>query len=456
MRWAVAAGVVVGIAYTLSPLAVWFTLAMIIVLRWAVRDLRGEERFWVMALLLAAVITRVAAVAGLFTITDHFDRPFGHFFGDEEYFIRRSMWLRNVALGIPVHRADLIYAFDEYSYTHLLYVMALVQALVGAAPYGLHLVGIALYISAVVWLFKLVRPAFGMPAAMSGLIVLLFLPTLFAWSISALKEPPFILVSVAIFGGAVALVRTRSVPRRVGVMLFLVACGIALQAIRAGGLAIAMISVAGGLVLSWLLERPLRLVAAALLVPAVAVVALSQPAVQLRALAVVQRAASIHYGHVNTPGFTYKSLDPRVYEERVHIDTMSAGEVGRFVVRSAINYLTAPLPWRVESPAMLLALPEVVGWYVLVLLAPVGFAAGVRRDRLLTCLLAAFVVGGAVLIAITGGNIGTLIRHRSLVIPFMVWLSALGAWVMLMALARRGRRHARPRAATFVRVEELT
>ena len=53
-------------------------------------------------LLVVAVVLRVVAVAALFALTNHAQVPFGSFFGDEEYFIKRSIWLRNVALGMPI------------------------------------------------------------------------------------------------------------------------------------------------------------------------------------------------------------------------------------------------------------------------------------------------------------------------------------------------------------------
>ena len=132
------------------------------------------------AVLVVAIVARVAAVAALFLVTDHNSVPFGHFFGDEEYFVKRSIWLRNVALGIPVHGADLIYAFDEYSETSYLYVLAFIQILVGPSPYGVHLIGIGCYLAAAVLLFKIVRPALGRTPALIGLVVVLFLPSQFA------------------------------------------------------------------------------------------------------------------------------------------------------------------------------------------------------------------------------------------------------------------------------------
>jgi len=142
-RIAAFAGVGIGIVYALSPLTVWFAVAMWLIVRWAVQGIEGDERRWILTMLIAAVALRLVAIGGLFLLTNHSQVPFGSFFGDEEYFIKRSIWLRNVALDIPVHGADLIYAFDEYSATSYLYVLAFLQALVGPAPYGAHLLGVA-------------------------------------------------------------------------------------------------------------------------------------------------------------------------------------------------------------------------------------------------------------------------------------------------------------------------
>ncbi len=217
---ALAAGAVLGVAYTLSPLTVWASAAFAFLV-WKIGEgLPEPERRRVRAILIVAILLRVAAIAGIFLSTDHARVPFASFFGDEEYFIRRATWLRNVALGIPIHSADLIYAFDDYSYTHYLYVIAFVEALVGFAPYGLKIISAAMYLGGAVILFRLARRAYGSGAALAGLLVVLFLPSLFAWSIAALKEPPYFLVGALACSVAVTTMRTRidGAPDRRGVV----------------------------------------------------------------------------------------------------------------------------------------------------------------------------------------------------------------------------------------------
>jgi hypothetical protein len=156
---------------------------------------------------------------------------------------------------------------------------------------------------------------------------------------------------------------------------------------------------------------------------------------QVRAQGEVRRAAKLHWGHVNTPGFTYKTLDRELYPERSSIDGMSRGATARFLARSAVEYLTVPRPWTIESRAALAFVPELMFWYCVLALLPIGLVAALRRDALVTTVLTAYALGVAALVALTGGNIGTLVRHRGLALPYLIWLAAAGADAVLRWIA---------------------
>jgi hypothetical protein len=120
------------------------------------------------------------------------------------------------------------------------------------------------------------------------------------------------------------------------------------------------------------------------------------------------------------------------------VPTMTGAEAGRFVVRALYSYVTVPLPWQIESRGALAFLPEQTIWLLLIALVPFGAVAGFRRDPELISLL--FMHGAAVsmLVALSGGNVGTLIRHRGLAMPYFAWLAALGAvivgnWILARA-----------------------
>jgi hypothetical protein len=442
VRATVAGGIALGLVYALSPLAVWFALAMWVVVAWAAHDLEGVERRWVIGLLVVAIAARVAAIGGLFAVTDHAAVPFGSFFGDEEYFIRRSMWLRNVALGIPIHRADLIYAFDEYSYSLYLYILAFLQVLVGPAPYGLHLFATALYFAGAVMLYRAVRDALGPATAYAGLVLLLFLPSLFAWSISALKEPLFFCLSALSIALAIRIPREPSWVRRAAAVLLIVAIPPALQTIREGGFAMTALGMLGGIAGAIVVRRPRIGFVALAAAPIVVLLIWAQPAVQVTAWNALKQVAKVHWGHINTSGFVYKLLDPRLNDERAAIDSLQRDEGLRYVLRAFAHYVAEPVPWNVQSRAALAYMPEQMVWYVLVACLPLGMVTALRRAPLTASLLAAYGLTAVAIVAVTSGNIGTLIRHRALALPYLIWLGVAGGAEIVVRLARWSRRRA--------------
>ena len=72
-------------------------------------------------------------------------------------------------------------------------------------------------------------------------------------------------------------------------------------------------------------------------------------------------------------------------------------------------------------------MPEQIVWYLLLALVPAGVVFACRRDPLTAGLLFAHALIAAVTVALISGNVGTLVRHRGLALPYLVWLSAVGS-----------------------------
>jgi len=64
----------------------------------------------------------------------------------------------------------------------------------------------------------------------------------------------------------------------------------------------------------------------------------------------------------------------------------------------------------------------------------VGALFGFRRDATVTGLLVGHALVIAAAVAFTGGNVGTLVRHRGLALPYLVWLSGVGGCELLLRL----------------------
>ena len=435
--WGSAIGIALGVAYTASPLTVWFAIVMAGVFWWAGRGLTDRERRYVWGVLTLAVVIRVLALAALFLASHpHITASFP-WDGDGVYLKHRSMAIRDVWLGVPLSAVDFSNAFDRsYGWSAYLYVLAYLQYLTGPAPYGVHLFNVAIYVAAGVVMHRLVRSAYGRAPALLGLVPMLFLPTLIFWSVSALKEALYIfLCAVGLLAAVTTIRATRLTERALG--LAVLAGAIAANSrVRTGASLIMVAGIVAGLAGNLIVRRVALVLLVAVFLPLTAMRLWENPLVQARIMAQLKLSAVHQVGNVRTPGNHYKLLDQRIYSDRA-VGTMTAPEGLRYAVRALLSIVLVPLPWQVQSTSEIIFLAEQVLWYLLVLFACVGLIAGLRRDALVTCMLAGISATGAAVIAFNSGNVGTMVRFRDTVVPFMVWLSALGAVSVVSRIASR-------------------
>jgi hypothetical protein len=395
----------------------------------------------VLTLLGLGIALRVAAIVALVVMADRNAASFATFFGDEQFYLLRAFRLYSISMGIPISTESFLYAYDQTGRGSFQEILIFLQMLFGPVPYGIHLLGAALFLAGVVLLYRLVRVSYGPIPALVGFTYLLFLPSLFVWSVSALKEPLYLLMTSVVVVGTMAIVRARSVRGKVVALLIVLMLGWWLETLRAAGRLITIGGAALGFALRLVSRRRWTMsIAVGVMVAGVAL--LAWRGLPARVQQQLQSSARYHRGHVLTPGHSYKLLDQRFYSSAwtpLEFPPMTPAETARFLVRAPIHFVVEPIPWHVISKVELAYLPELVIWYGAVLLVPFGLAAGFRRDALLTCVLAAFSFISAGTIALNSGNIGTLVRHRALIAPYLGWISALGL-VSLLAASRRSER----------------
>jgi hypothetical protein len=437
-RAAMVAGATLGVIYTVSPLSLVAIAGGAAAVWWAARPMGPDERRWFLWIVGIAVALRLVLIAGLFLSADP-SRPFSTFFGDEELFKSRPIWIRNLGLGVPISAADWIYAFDDTGKSGYLYVLAAVQAFLGDAPYAVHVLNAAIYLCGALLLHRLARQSFGKLSAMGGLFVLLLFPSLFAWSISALKEPMYTCVAAIEILIVVQIVRAPGLLRKVGALIALVIAAYALESLRKGGMQVAAMGAAAGIVAASIVTRPRLLLVSTVAVPVLLVMLLNVAPVQARVIAVVRDAVRYHAGHILTAGQTYQMVDGLYYYDWPRIFEIGPSESVQYVARSIIHYVVEPQPWVERSRAMLLYVPEQAAWWSMLLVLPFGIAAGLKADALLTTTLLSHAAAIGMMVALTSGNVGTLIRHRGLIFPYLVWLVALGGCRLLEWFAGRPR-----------------
>jgi hypothetical protein len=436
--WGAALGVALGCAYAASPLSVWFAAVTCVLFRWAGRGLAIEERRYVWATLAISLAIRVYTIAVLALGSDPAIPSSFFWDGDGAYLKQRALVLTHIWSGVPVAVEDVYHVFDvTYGWSAYLYVLALLQYLTGPAPFGVHLFNVVIFMAAAVVLYRLARSAFGRAPAFFGLALMLFLPTLIAWSVSALKESLFVFLFAVSLWGAVTAARSARMRNRVFGLALLAGSVAAVGAVRPGASVMVLTGLGLGLAASVLVRRPAVLLVVLVCVLLGGARLWQVPAVQAQVMSRLKTTAVLHIGSVRTDAPSYRVLDQRMYSQRDGIPTMTPAEGLRYVLRAAISFVVAPLPWQIYSRSGLVFLPQQLIWYILLVLAAVGFAAGIRRDPLVSCLLVGLAATGSAAVALTNGNIGTMVRFRDWIVPLVVWLSALGGTTLVSRIMSR-------------------
>jgi hypothetical protein len=450
------AGLLIAGLAAVSPLTTVVLGLAPIVFILAGRGLPRDERNVLYAVLGGAIAARVALVAAMLVVAlpNLNDLSIGGLAGDESYNLARAIRTRDLLLGFTDSKYDYFVATDEYGRTLYIWLLGWIQVVFGPTPYSMRLLNGLLFMAGAILLYRQARIAFGPVPAIAGLTVLLFIPSLLFSSVSLLKESLYFFATSVTIAAFVRAVRTW---RLQDVVLGVLLIGASLWLLNDLRRSAALLTVAGlalGLGFYLVLGSRWRTAAVAVAIAVGLGIVASQPTLRSRALGAVVFAAKTHAGHVFTVGHAYKLMDEGFY---VTPEIGPAWDIGmtepqalRFLIRAAASFVVTPLPWEMASRSELAFLPEHLLWYLLILFVPAGLVAGWKRDPLLTAVLLGYVIPTAAALALTNGNVGTLLRLRGLVSPFLLWLSTLGLLALAEAVIRAQsgeRRSLKPRLA---------
>jgi hypothetical protein len=440
LAWAATGGVLLGVLYTVSPLTFWVVLCLPVLGHLAGWQLSDRERRVVLGVVGVALGLRALALLVLYVagIPWHNDLAVGALTGDEAYNLSRALRTRDVGLGLATTRYDYFVVYDEYGRSSYLDLLAGLQLAFGPTPYSARLLNAVLFIAGSLLLFRQAHRAYSFVPAVGALAVLLAMPSLFHTSISLLKESLYFFLTALLLTAVLEIVRARSW-RSVATWLIVSAVSLwLLDDLRRGATTLALTGIGAGLAFRIVALRRSTAIAAAALAVAGLLALVSVPGLHQPVQRGLDQAARQHTGHVFTVGNAYKLLDDGFYMRpgtpSASSITLTPDQALRYLVRSAASFVFTPLPWEVISLRQALFLPEHLVWYVMLALLPVGLVAGWQRDPVTTSVLAGYAVVTASVVALTTGNVGTLVRLRGLVTPYVLWMVVLGACVTIEAL----------------------
>lgn len=122
---------------------------------------------------------------------------------------------------------------------------------------------------------------------------------------------------------------------------------------------------------------------------------------------------------------TYRTLDASS-AFLTNIDFSDPLKMGFFMPAALLVIWFAPFPWQVGSALQIIALPEMLIYYMLIPSMIFGIKFVVRNKLSKGGLIIAYIIVITFVLAFIEGNVGTLFRHRSMMLPFYLIFIAIG------------------------------
>jgi hypothetical protein len=413
----------------------------------------GERRRELVALALCAVALHMSVAIAIQSVASTF--PGGFVTGDDASYYRLASAFARYLQGASLdpRYAPPLWGGDTYLFGAFVYLETALFLVFGPDVRIPLLLNSAVAVVTALLIFHITKRLFGRTAAFVAVVVVAFFPSLILWSALNLKDSLTITLAVL---AVWAVVEFQHRPRPVYFTLQFSAAEvlITLRSYVATTIAItALVSIA----LSAL--PPRRRVGATALAGVLTAVIIAQGLSAIgsgfgeqlllalererAAMAVGARTGFVPTpapGSAGTPGSTPRATSTPV--AAAHLDDVAPvpGRTLSYLPTGLAYAILAPFPLSARRLQEVVAAPEMLVWYLLV----AGGAATIWRERRRWSYLAPLVlaIGGLMLVlALAEGNVGTLFRHRVMVVPFAAALAS-PSLVALWSRIRRRRANA--------------
>lgn len=429
--------VFVGICLTLSP-GTFSVLALILVISFALnRYVQREDRVFIFKVIILGFLSRILFLIfyhNFYLLPGHIDvlGPDGDAYSQRGWYISRLLLDHDPYTLPPVKGPilDSYYSVVEYYRQGMptvgLYQVGLFTYFIGIlfsmfnySPLIVKFLNSGLSVLTGVVVYFLGKEVFNARIAKVAMVVFIFMPSIFIFSVTALKDPLITLILSLI---VLLLVQLRKKVRHL-LFLFLLGLIVLIESLRSR-MAYPLVFF---VFVSLLSGARLKLYRKILIVCAFFISFISVPKLAHLNNRILnpENFFSAHIGFINTPGNNYK-----IFLEKYYINGRLAelDPKGIFVgfLSGIFHFLFEPLPGRgdgIFSVALFLCM--CIG-YCLFPFVLMGLVSGIKYNIRMIMPVVIFLVIFFPLVAISEGNVGTAFRHRDMFMPFFTILGVAG------------------------------
>ncbi len=363
-------------------------------------------------------------------------------FGDSAYVSLRG-WIMALVWKGQIDRGTIDQGIFNNAAATLVYPYAWFHYLFGFSQFAVKLINSVFGVLTACVSYAIVKALCGRVSGKIAAVLVAFFPSTLLWSVTNLKEIPTALGLLWACWAAILLLQR-------GVRLSsLIQLGLALGLLWVVRPLVAVVTglcLCGGLLWGWLWGRWGRVVTvgAVLCVIGLAVGLPHRAGVPARqfwegkAAGQFMALISSQVGQTTSAGSAYRIYETHMYENSdASTWQITPRTTLHALAKGLVYFLLTPVPWRVASLSQGATIPEMLLWYALLAFGVWGAAVLVRAHPETSPTLLLVAAALTALMALSAGNIGTAFRHRGIVIPLYLILSAAGLGHVWGGLQRR-------------------
>lgn len=418
---------VVAAAFTVARGFILLLFLSSIALFFLLRHSAWEDRKYILYMMGIGVITRLVALLIVQYIVFSDGRL--DIFGDAQDNINQGVSVCDFLLGKTSSTVSLDAIFSNRYNTHgKTFFNGLFFALFGKDIVALKYMNILAVVLSSWLVYDVLRRIYSAKAGKIAMTVVLFWPTLFVWSITDLKDSHFILTIVASFWSIIRLCEGGSLRTKgIAGLLLLTALGYAVtlkfRLIFEIVLVATVINVIFCVVLSIYRKRPAEgiLLALGMFLISAGLIVFYRLILTTMFQNYLFLIVGFHKGFLSSGGWNYNLLG----EGPPGLNSIAF--FVKFFVGGWVHFLLEPFPWHLSSVSMLCMYPFMEIWYFLLFLSVLGMIKLGRSGKLWLIFPAlVFVFLYISIVGMVVANIGTAVRFRDAIMPFVAVLAACG------------------------------
>jgi len=430
------AGIILGFFLTFSPGGLFIIFLAFITILFIRRIPDSYERNFILKLFIFALLARFffsLVTMYLATFTDkilnytslgspNYSTPY--IIDDSGYYTLRAIFTADYWMGKPLdwYTREAIVK-NAYGFSGFIYALAAFFYLFGYSPISSRLINCLLGSVTVILIYYIVKNIFGPKPARLSAILTAFFPSMFLWSITNLKDTSFIFIVYLMIWSIIKFRISKKY-----YYIFIAIFSIWLQfVIRSAYNELLLFNI--GVFIFYFcylfIANSIKRKKFYFLIPLffITILLLFFEIGKLNHILefIKQKSFLIHKGVISEGGSCYYLL-PRELFNRTGINNL---DFFNMIVKGWIHVLFEPFPWKISSLPMLSSLPQMIFWYILIFYSFLGMGISLRYNFNDSLILVLYLFVMVSILAVTGGNIGTIFRLREVITPTLIIFSSV-------------------------------